>query len=57
MEEKLTEKEKDVLKHLAQITYEATMEAAKKYDEYKKAKTAARLAKKSHSAPSTTKNA
>lgn len=38
MEKKLTKKEKDVLKHLAQLTYEATIEAAKKYDEYKKHK-------------------
>jgi hypothetical protein len=32
---------------LAQVTFEATMEAARKYDEYKKAKAAKRRAKKS----------
>jgi hypothetical protein len=46
--EELSEQKKAELRHIAQITYEATIEAAKKYDEYKKAKAAARLAKKSH---------
>ncbi len=47
MEEKLTEQEKVELKHLAQITYEAILEGAKKIEAHKKAKAAAKLAKKS----------
>jgi hypothetical protein len=46
-EEKLTEQEIVELKHIAQITYEATIVAAKKYEEIIKQKAALRLAKKS----------
>lgn len=38
--EKLSEQEVVVLKRLAQVTYEATIEAVKKIDEYKKHKSA-----------------
>jgi hypothetical protein len=38
MEEKLTDQEKAVLKHLAQITYEATMDAVKKLTNIKNTK-------------------
>ncbi|MGQ0771985.1 MAG: hypothetical protein ACT4NT_04355 [Nitrososphaerota archaeon] len=48
MEEELSEQKKAELRHIAQITYEATIEAVKKIDEYKKAKAAKKLAKKSH---------
>jgi hypothetical protein len=40
---------------LAQVTFEATMEAARKYDEYKKAKAAKRRAK-NHRYPQKTRN-
>ncbi|MFY9300712.1 MAG: hypothetical protein WAO91_05935 [Candidatus Nitrosotenuis sp.] len=45
--EELSEQKKAELRHIAKITYEAMLEGTKKYDEYKKAKAAARLAKKS----------
>jgi hypothetical protein len=46
-EEKLSKQEIDVLKRLAQVTYDATIMAAKKYEEISQQKTALRLAKKS----------
>jgi|GEM_PF-2022999 len=46
-EEKLSEQEVVVLKRLAQVTYDATVIAAKKYEEISKQKTALRLTKKS----------